>query len=126
VLIPGFVITWIAVQVTKAAVDRPRPPGSLVHTVGAAFPSGHAANAVAWAAVGVALVRALRGRASEVAFAAIGVIVATAIGLSRVVLGAHYLSDVVAGWGLGAAIYALCGVVALLVGHMRNNRARSA
>ncbi len=126
VLVPGFLLTWIAVQITKAAVDRPRPPGSLVHTVGAAFPSGHAANAVAWAAVGVALVRALRGRTSEVAFATIGVIMAAAIGLSRVLLGAHYLSDVVAGWGLGAAIYALCGVVALLVGHMRNNRARSA
>ncbi|MEP6953166.1 MAG: bifunctional DedA family/phosphatase PAP2 family protein [Solirubrobacteraceae bacterium] len=122
VLVPGFLLTWIATRITKAATDRPRPAGSLIDTVGSAFPSGHASNSVAWAAVGVALVRALRGRTSEVAFAAIGVIMATAIGLSRVLLGAHYLSDVVAGWGLGAAIYALCGVVALLVGHMRNNQ----
>ena len=126
VLVPGFALTWITVQVAKAAVDRPRPTGSLVDTVGAAFPSGHAGNSVAWAAVGVALVRALRGRTSEIAFATIGVIVATAIGLSRVLLGVHYLSDVVAGWGVGAAIYALCGVVALLVGRMRNNQGRSA
>ncbi|MDP9346515.1 MAG: phosphatase PAP2 family protein, partial [Actinomycetota bacterium] len=126
VLVPGFLITWIVVRVAKAGADRPRPAGSLVETVGSAFPSGHAANAIAWAAVGVALARALRGRASEVAFATIGVIVAVAIGLSRVLLGAHYLSDVVAGWGLGAAIYALCGVAALFVGRMRNNRRRSA
>ena len=48
-------------------------------------------------------------------------IVASAIGLTRIYLRAHYLSDVVAGWGLGATIFALCGIVALVVAFLRHN-----
>ncbi len=126
VLVVGYAVAWMAVHATKGATDRPRPAGGLVDTVGSSFPSGHAANAVAWVAVGVALARVLGGRASEVGLVTAGVAIAAVVGLSRIYLRVHYLSDVVAGWGLASAVYALAGIVALLVGHMRNNRLASA
>ena len=43
------------------------------------------------------------------------------IGLTRVYLRAHYLSDVEGGWGIGVAIFALLGVVAVVVGWLRQN-----
>ena len=58
-LVVGLVLVYIAVHVTKGALDRPRPTASLVETSGAAYPSGHAAYATAWVAVAVALTRRL-------------------------------------------------------------------
>lgn len=126
VLVVGFAVTWVTVQVTKAATDRPRPAGGLVDTAGASFPSGHAANAVMWAAAALALAQTLRGRSGGAGLVGAGVAIAVLVGLSRIYLRVHYLSDVVAGWGLASAVYALCGIVALLVGHMRNNRRATA
>ena len=48
-------------------------------------------------------------------------VIAAAVGLSRVYLRAHYISDVVGGWALGAALFAACGTVALVISYVRNN-----
>ena len=60
VLVAGLVLVYIAVHVTKDAIERPRPTDSLVDTSGEAYPSGHAAYATAWVAAAVALTRRLR------------------------------------------------------------------
>ena len=58
-LVVGLALVYVAVHMTKAAIDRPRPAGPLVeHDRLASFPSGHAAYATAWVAVAVALTRA--------------------------------------------------------------------
>jgi undecaprenyl-diphosphatase len=92
----------ILIGTLKAAYDRPRPPGALVATSGASFPSGHAiAGAVT--AVGIVLVAVPPGparwkwEARAIAFAFL-------MALSRVYLRAHWLSDAVAGALLGGAI----------------------
>jgi undecaprenyl-diphosphatase len=120
-LVAGLALTYAAVHITKDAVDRPRPAGALVDADGAAYPSGHAAYAVTWIAVAVAVSRALPNVASRFAFVTVAIAIAAVVGLTRIYLRAHYLSDVVGGWGLAAAIFALCGSVALVIGYVRNN-----
>jgi undecaprenyl-diphosphatase len=86
----------------KAAVDRPRPPGSLIATSAAAFPSGHAV-ASAVTAVGLVLVLAPPGRARW-RWEVYAVVFTSVMALSRVYLRAHWLSDTVAGALLGAGL----------------------
>ena len=54
-----------------------------------------------------------------------GIALAALIGLSRVYLGVHYLSDVSAGWGLGVAAFAGAAAVALVLSHIRQNVRRA-
>jgi membrane protein DedA with SNARE-associated domain/membrane-associated phospholipid phosphatase len=120
VLVLGLAITYAAVQVTKDAIGRPRPTESLVETAGQAYPSGHAAYAMAWVAIAVVLTRRLRLVTSGVlVFIALGI--AAAVGVTRVYLRAHWWSDVGGGWGLGAAVFALLGAIALVVEYIRHN-----
>ena len=60
VLVAGLVLVYIAVNVTKEAIDRPRPTGPFVGASGDAYPSGHAAYATAWVAAAFILTRQLR------------------------------------------------------------------
>ena len=104
VLLFGTLLTYAGVHITKDAVDRPRPAGSLVETLGSSFPSGHAAYSTIYVALGVIAARVLPGFVSQAALVVVTVVVAAAIGATRVYLGAHYYSDVVAGWALGAFV----------------------
>jgi membrane-associated phospholipid phosphatase len=76
---------------------------------------------VTWIAVAVAIHRVLPNVASRFTFVAVGVIVAAVVGLTRIYLRAHWLSDVTGGWGLAAAAFSLCGLVALVVAYVRDN-----
>jgi undecaprenyl-diphosphatase len=104
VLAGGSALSIPLVALFKDLVDRPRPPHRLVHVTGASFPSGHATHAVLYAAAAVLAAAVLRPAARRLALAA-GFALALAIGLSRVYLHVHFLTDVIAGWALGAAAY---------------------
>lgn len=124
VLGAGLVLTIVAVHLAKAGVDRPRPLEPLVGTRGQSYPSGHSAYATAYVAVAVAASRAAPAlRRFGIVLTAVAV--AVVVGLTRIYLRAHYLSDVLGGAGLAAAIFALCGVVALIVGVTRHNEGRT-
>jgi membrane protein DedA with SNARE-associated domain/membrane-associated phospholipid phosphatase len=117
----GLIVTTITVQLLKAAEDRPRPSGAIVETAHASFPSGHAANGAVYVAVAIVLGRAIDSPAARFALLGLGLALATAIGLSRIYLRAHYLSDVAAGWGLAAVVFGLAGIAGLVVAHLRQN-----
>lgn len=116
VLVAGMAIVYLGVHELKAAVDRPRPAGGLVSASGSSFPSGHAAYATFYVWLAVTIVMRLRpGMAGRAAVVAAGIALTGLVGVSRVYLDVHYMSDVNAGWGLGAAAFALCGAVALVI-----------
>jgi membrane-associated phospholipid phosphatase len=89
----------------KLAVHRARPvlPDPVAHANGLSFPSGHAQSAmVAASLLGLLALPRLHGAWRAVAVAA-GVAWVLAIGFARVFLGVHFVSDVLAGYVLGAA-----------------------
>jgi membrane-associated phospholipid phosphatase len=101
----------IVVNLTKFAVDRARPSISqLTGFSGASFPSGHAATAAATFATAALLLG--RGRSRKVRVMLAGVVGAIAFGVAttRVLLGVHWLTDVVAGLIIGWSWFALCSV----------------
>ncbi len=120
----GMLLTVGVVQAGKQIVDRDRPDNALVDAAGSAFPSGHAAYAMAWVALAVVAVRvvpALRGRWWLVGLASV---VAALVGVTRLVLRAHWLSDVLGGWGAGAMCFSLVAIAALIVAFVRENGRR--
>jgi len=122
VLLAGMVLITIGFHEIKAATDRPRPPEPLVGSVGSAFPSGHAAHSViyVWAATTI-VVRLRRGLARATLIVVAGIVLTALVGLSRVYLNVHYLSDVSGGWALGAACFSICAAIGLVVSQLRHN-----
>lgn len=112
-LVTGAALEWLSVWITKSIVGRPRPPAPLVHTTGLSYPSAHAANAIGWFALGLALAALIPVRGARIAAIAAGGLLALLVGLSRIYLRAHYASDVVGGEALAVAMYALTALAAL-------------
>jgi undecaprenyl-diphosphatase len=106
-------LAWSAVWIVKAVVDRSRPPDPLVSTSGASFPSAHAANSVGWLALAVATSVLITSRPLRIVVVVVGALLTVLVGLSRVYLRAHYLSDVLAGEALAIAMYSLAVIGAL-------------
>ncbi len=122
VLLAGMALIQVGFTEIKAAVGRPRPPEPLVHTYGSSFPSGHAAHSViyVWLATTI-VVRLRRGLARATLVVVAGIVLTALVGLSRVYLNVHYLSDVSAGWALGAAAFSICAAIGLVVTQLRHN-----
>lgn len=92
---------------TKRLVDRPRPPAAeaLEHPLDPSFPSGHATASAALATgLAVLALLALRSAWARVAVVAACAAFALVVGLTRIYLGAHWVTDVLAGWCTGAAV----------------------
>jgi undecaprenyl-diphosphatase len=122
VLLTGMVLITIGFHEIKAAVDRPRPENALLHPSGSSFPSGHAAYSVIYVWLAVTIVLRLRpGMARAAAVVGAGVALTILVGLSRVYLGVHYLSDVSGGWALGVAAFSFCAAIGLVISQLRQN-----
>lgn len=90
----------------KAVFERERPPAvyQAVETINASFPSGHALlSAVFYLTLGVMLTRAFSQRRLKAYALGVAVVLTLVVGLTRIYLGAHWASDVFAGWSVGAA-----------------------
>ena len=99
--ISGAVIS----SLLKLGFDRPRPDliPHLTHVYSASFPSGHAmVSAVVYLTLGTLLNRVVSGFWAKVFIMAVVVLLTGLIGLSRLYLGVHWPSDVLAGWAAGA------------------------
>ena len=94
----------VLVPLTKVLVgrDRPRVPVPVTDLpVTDSFPSGHAMTSiVTWVVVALVIAPSVRSRLRPWLLA-LALLLALAIGFTRLALGVHYLSDVLAGWALG-------------------------
>jgi len=102
----------------KTVVSRQRPPAStalIALPPSYAFPSGHALAAVLlYGVLAFLAIRALHSRGARATVGVGAVALIALVGLSRVYLGVHWPSDVVAAWFLGVAWLVGCTTVYLL------------
>lgn len=95
----------------KAGFDRPRPelvPHGM-HALSASFPSGHAAtSALVYLTLAALITQTMPQRRLKVFLVAAAALVTLAVGLSRVYLGVHWPTDVLAGWTIGTAWAIAC------------------
>jgi undecaprenyl-diphosphatase len=100
----------------KSMFDRPRPDlvPHAVEVTSASFPSGHAMLAmITYLTLGVVLAEVQPKRRYKAYILAWALLLSVLVGLTRVYLGVHWPTDVLAGWCIGAAWALLCGVIAL-------------
>ncbi len=113
-LLATFAGSAIAVAVLKTWFDRPRPDlGSVVELPSSSsFPSGHATAGVAsLGAAAILVAERLSSHRARVWLWSIVIVGGVAVGLSRIALNVHYVTDVLAGWCFGIAWLAACLLV---------------
>lgn len=101
-------------SVLKEAFARPRPDlvAHAAQVFTPSFPSGHATlSAVTYLTLGALLASMHDSRRLKVFFLGLAIFITVAVGLTRIYLGVHYPTDVLAGWCLGAAWAAICWTV---------------
>ncbi len=115
VLLVAVVGATILSESLKLGYARPRPDlvAHSVETLGASFPSGHATlSAASYLTIGALLAHAQEKRRLKSYIHVTAIFLALLIGVSRVYLGVHWPTDVLAGWCLGAAWSILCVTIA--------------
>lgn len=114
-LLAAMGVGQILSSLLKSGIDRPRPElvSHLVEVETMSFPSGHAMlAAIAYLTLGAMLARIAPSPASKIYLLLLGVLVTLAVGVSRIYLGVHWPSDVLAGWCAGFAWATLCWLTA--------------
>ena len=115
VVVACAVGTLLVMMMLKGIYDRPRP--SIVTAIDPpgdeSFPSGHSMiSSALYPTLAVLIARALPTRRLRVFTVACGVFLAGMIGISRLYLGVHYPTDVLAGWTVGCSWALICGIAA--------------
>ena len=106
----GWLLNWAL----KAVFDRPRPDvvPHLREVMSSSFPSGHAlTSAAVYLTLGTLLMRLVEGRLAKFYCIAVAMLATLLVGSTRVFLGVHYPTDVLAGWLIGLSWALLCWMV---------------
>ena len=113
----------IANMLLKAMFSRARPDvvTHLVEAHSSSFPSAHTMNsAVAYLTLGFMLAHGESRRPLRTYFLSVGITLTALVGFSRVYLGVHWPTDVLAGWCIGASWVALCLLIARAIQQRRH------
>jgi undecaprenyl-diphosphatase len=115
----GFIVVasvggWLLNALLKELFQRPRP-GVVPHlseVMTLSFPSGHAmTSAAVYLTLGALLMRLADRRATKIYCMACAMLIAVLVGITRVYLGVHYPTDVLAGWLVGLSWALVCWLV---------------
>ena len=111
-------------NVLKDVFARPRPELTAIAEYGVgSFPSGHStASAVIYLTLGLLLAHAAEQQSIKVFYVLTAILLTTLVGLSRLYLGVHYPTDVMAGWAIGSAWALSCSLVATAIGSRKHPR----
>jgi membrane-associated phospholipid phosphatase len=101
-------LSGVLSEAAKAAAGRPRPAEALVNASSTSFPSGHAVGVMVGVLALLTVVLPVVRRPLRIWLIAAGVVVVVTIGVARVVLDVHRVSDVLAGWALGYVWFVVC------------------
>jgi len=113
---PVFLVTAVAgeilvVNAIKDLLHRVRPDfNPIAETLGPSFPSGHSGLAAAFYAAAALVLARRRAPRTRALLAGGAVAIAVAVACSRVLLGVHWMSDVLAGLALGWAWFGICAI----------------
>jgi undecaprenyl-diphosphatase len=105
----------VMMNLLKASFERPRPTvvPHLVNVSSLSFPSGHAMiSAAIYLTLGALLARLVQTRLVKLYCIGVALVISFIIGMTRVYLGVHYPSDVLAGWTAGLCWALICWTVA--------------
>ena len=114
--VPPFLLTVVVgeivlVNTIKGILDRVRPTfNPIAETLGPSFPSGHSASAAAFYAAAALVLARRRSPRTRALLAGGAVAIAVGVACSRVLLGVHWLSDVIAGLAFGWAWFGICAI----------------
>ncbi len=98
-IIINLVIVFLSSQLLKIIFRRPRPDGVfLINRSGFSYPSGHAMVSLAYVIFIVFILKNIKNKFIRIMISSILIILAILIGFSRIYLGVHYFSDVLAGF----------------------------
>ena len=114
--VPVFLVTVmvgdiVLVNTIKGILDRARPTfDPIAEKLGPSFPSGHSAAAAAFYAAAALVLARRRSPRARALLAGGAVTIAVAVACSRVLLGLHWMSDVIAGLAFGWAWFGICAI----------------
>jgi membrane-associated phospholipid phosphatase len=114
--VPIFLLAVVAGEITlvntiKGILDRVRPTfNPIAETLGPSFPSGHSGLAAAFYAAAALVMARRRSPRTRALLAGGAVAIAVGVACSRVLLGVHWMSDVIAGLAFGWAWFGLCAI----------------
>ncbi len=114
--VPVFLVTAVAgeivlVNTIKEILDRVRPEfNPIAEALGPSFPSGHSGLAAAFYAAAALVLARRRSPRTRSLLAGAAVAIAVGVACSRVLLGVHWMSDVIAGLAFGWAWFGICAI----------------
>jgi len=121
-VLPALALTgaWAGGLLVKELANRPRPPAAdrLTVVYGWSYPSQHAAQALATWGMLALMLMAGRSAWARVLLAACAALIAFVVGLTRIYLGAHWMTDVLGGWALAGVWDCLLIICYLLAQQM--------